>query len=131
MGVKLVALMTALAAVEVLIFGMLVGRARGTYGIEAPAMGGHPAFERINRVHQNSIEQLVVFVPLLWAFAASVSWMGAWILGAVFIVARIVYAVGYSRDAAKRGPGAIMTFVVMWILALGSVIGYVIQIARS
>jgi uncharacterized membrane protein YecN with MAPEG domain len=131
MGPKFVALVTALAAVEVLVFGMLVGRGRGTYGVEAPAMSGHPAWERLNRVHQNSIEQLVVFVPLLWAYALSVSQMGAAILGGVFIVGRVIYAVGYTRDAARRGPGAIITFIVQWILALGAVIGFVVQIARS
>ncbi len=131
MNLKLVAVVTALAAIEVLVFGMLVGRARGTYGVQAPAMTGHPDWERLNRVHQNSIEQLVVFIPLLWTFATSVDQMWAVVLGVVFLVARIVYAVGYARDAGRRATGAILTAIVLGLLAVGSVVGYTVQIARS
>ena len=131
MGIKLVALITALAAIEVMVFGMLVGRGRGIYGVPAPATSGHPAWERLNRVHQNSVEQLVVFLPLLWTFALSISQTWAAILGALFLVGRIVYAVGYAQDPARRAAGAIITVVVESILAAGSVIGYIVQIARS
>jgi uncharacterized membrane protein YecN with MAPEG domain len=131
MALKLVALVTVLAAVEVMIFGFLVGRGRVTYGVPAPAMTGHPTWERLNRVHQNSIEQLVVFLPLLWTYQGSISQLWAFILGMVFVVARIVYAVGYVRDPERRAPGAILTFGVLTILALGSLIGYLVQIARA
>jgi uncharacterized membrane protein YecN with MAPEG domain len=131
MGPKFVILVTALAAVEVMVFAILVGRARGIYGVPAPAMTGHPAWERLNRVHQNSVEQLVVFIPLLWAFSASIDWSWGAILGVVFVVARIVYAVGYARDASSRAAGAIMTAAVLWLLGLGGVVGFVVQIARS
>jgi uncharacterized membrane protein YecN with MAPEG domain len=114
-----------------MVFAMLVGRARGTYGVPAPATTGHPAWERLNRIHQNSVEQLVVFVPLLLLFATSVDQAWAAILGAVFVVARIVYAVGYARDASKRTAGAIMTAVVLWLLGVGAIVGYVFQIART
>src|SRR5262245_30491566 len=105
MGIKFVALVTALAAIEVMVFGILVGRARGIYGVPAPATTGHPAFERLNRVHLNSVEQLAVFLPLLWTFATSVSQMWAAILGAVFVVARVIYAVGYTRAPERRTAG--------------------------
>jgi len=131
MAIKFVALVSALAALEVIVFGLLVGRGRLTYGVEAPAMTGHPTWERLNRIHQNSIEQLVVFLPLLWTFAASVNVTWAAVLGAVFLVARILYAVGYARDPARRAPGAVLTAIVVSILGLGSLVGYMIQIARS
>jgi glutathione S-transferase len=35
-----------LAVIQLVVFGVLVGRARGTYGIAAPATTGHPVFER-------------------------------------------------------------------------------------
>ena len=72
-----------------------------------------------------------MFVPLLWVFAASVSQIWAFVLGVVFVVARIIYAVGYSREAGKRAAGAVLTIVVQFLLAIGAVVGYVIQIARS
>jgi glutathione S-transferase len=130
-GLRFVILATVLAAIEVMVFAMLVGRARGTYGVAAPAMSGHPAWERLNRVHQNSVEQLVVFIPLLWAFAGSVSQFWGGVLGFVFVIARIVYAVGYARDAGQRAAGAIATAVVLWLLGIGAVVGYVTQIIRS
>ncbi len=58
-----VSLISVLATVEVLVLGFLVGRGRVTYGVPAPAMAGHPTWERLNRAHQNSLEQLVLFLP--------------------------------------------------------------------
>lgn len=44
---------------------VVAGRAHGTYHVEAPATTGAPTFERYFRVHQNSMEALVVFIPAL------------------------------------------------------------------
>ena len=41
------------------------GRARHRYGIKAPAVTGAPEFERAFRVQQNTLEQLVWFIPAL------------------------------------------------------------------
>jgi len=35
-----------LAIIQFIVFGMLVGKARGQYGIKAPAMTGNEHFER-------------------------------------------------------------------------------------
>jgi uncharacterized membrane protein YecN with MAPEG domain len=131
MPMKLVALVSTLAVLEVMVFGALVGRGRALYGVPAPATSGHPTWERLNRVHLNSVEQLVVFLPFLWIFAFSVSQLGAACLGLVFVVARILYAVGYARDPARRAPGAFLTFGVQAILGIGSLIGAILQIVRS
>ena len=40
-------IVTLLALLEYLILGVMVGRARRTYGVEAPATTGNPDFERI------------------------------------------------------------------------------------
>jgi len=63
---EFVAFVIALALLEFAVFGMLVGWARGKYGVAAPAVSGHPVFERYFRVHQNTLEQLVAFVPAMW-----------------------------------------------------------------
>ena len=55
----------ALALIEFIVFSMLVGRARAKYKIEAPAITGHPVFERYYRVHYNTLEQLVCFIPAM------------------------------------------------------------------
>ena len=82
---------------------MAVGRARGRYGIKAPAVAGHPDFERALRVQMNTLEQTVMFLPLLWLAAqpyANPTWAG--LIGLVWLVARIWYAIAYSRAAEKR-----------------------------
>src|SRR5208283_816669 len=111
-----------LALLEYLVLGVMVGRARGTYGVEAPATTGNPDFERIYRVHVNTLEALIVFLPSVWIFSVVVNYKAAVILGLLFVIARIVYARGYMSAASKRGTGAALTAVINLILALGSLI---------
>ena len=40
---EIVAVVIVLALLEFVVFGMLVGRARGRYGVSAPAVSGHGA----------------------------------------------------------------------------------------
>lgn len=112
-----------LALLEYSVMAALVGRARGQYGIQAPATTGHPAFERVNRVHINTLENLIVFVPGVWIFGLYVSELWAAVLGAVFVLARAIYAVGYYRAAERRGPGAGITGIVNLVLIVGGLIG--------
>ncbi len=97
----------------------LVGRARGQYKISAPAVTGHPAFERVFRVQQNTLESLIMQLPALWLFAIYVSDMWASILGAVWIAGRVLYAQGYITEAKKRGPGMLISFIATTALLLG------------
>ena len=120
---KLVVLVTALALLEYLAFGILVGRARGRYGVSAPAVTGDPVFERYHRVHQNMLEGLVVFLPSLWIFATYVSEPVAALLGAVFIVGRAVYARLYILDPPRRSVGVAIHFSATAILLLGGMFG--------
>lgn len=112
-----------LALLEYTVMAALVGRARGRYGIKAPATTGHPAFERVNRVHINTLENLIVFVPAVWIFGVYVSALWAAVLGVVFVLARALYAVGYYRAAEQRGPGAGITGIVNIVLVVGGLIG--------
>jgi uncharacterized membrane protein YecN with MAPEG domain len=122
---ELVALVAGLALVEYWIFTMQCGRARGRLGVPAPATTGNPEFERYLRVQYNTIEQLVIFLPSLYLFAAFVSESIAAGLGVVFIIGRAVYFRGYVEDPAKRGPGFLLTFVPNLVLLLGGLIGAV------
>jgi uncharacterized membrane protein YecN with MAPEG domain len=122
---SLVSLAVVLALLEYAILGLLVGQARGKYKVPAPATTGDPIFERYFRVHQNTMEQLVVFVPAMFIFAAYVNGLVAAALGVIFVVARAIYAMGYIRDPEKREGGAVATFLVNTILVLGSLIGVV------
>jgi len=118
-----VAFVIALALLEFAVFGMLVGWARGRYKVPAPAISGHPVFERYFRVHQNTMEQLVAFVPAIWLFGTYVSptW-GAW-LGLVFVAGRLLYLLGYVADPAKREIGFALSSIPALILLLGGLWG--------
>jgi glutathione S-transferase len=120
-------IVTLLALLEYFILGFLVGRARQTYGVEAPATTGNPDFERYFRVHANTLEALIVFLPALWIFSLGVSYHIGVALGLLFVIARIIYARGYLSAAAKRGPGAIATFIINTTLVLGGLIWIVIK----
>jgi len=121
----LVALMIVVALVEYFILGLLVGQARVKHNVPAPATSGDPIFERYFRVHQNTMEQLVVFVPAMLIFATYVHPLVAAILGLLFVIARPIYAMGYIKDPAKRASGAAITFTVNAILLLGGLVGIV------
>jgi len=120
---ELVFLTILLALLEYVVMAAMVGRARVKYGIKAPATTGNPDFERVNRVHINTLESLVVFVPGVWIFALYVSELWAAVLGAVFVIGRAVYAVGYYQAADKRGPGAGLTGIVNLVLIAGGLFG--------
>ena len=100
-----VALVILLALAEFVALGILVGRARGKYGVKAPATTGHEVFERWFRVHYNTMELLVVFVPSIWLFGLYVSPKIGAALGAVYLVGRVMYVRSYVRDPAARGGG--------------------------
>src|SRR5262245_5687913 len=106
-----------------MVMGGLVGFARAKHKIAAPAMTGHPEFERTNRVHVNTLENLIIFVPSVWIFGAYVSPRWAAVLGFVFVAARAVYAFGYLKSADKRHLGAGVTGLVEAVLVLGSLVG--------
>ena len=120
---ELVYVTIMLALLEYMVMGGLVGFARAKYKIAAPAMTGHPEFERTNRVHVNTLENLIIFVPSVWIFGAYVSAQWAAILGFLFVVARPIYAVGYLRAAEKRHIGASITGLVEIVLVVGSLVG--------
>jgi uncharacterized membrane protein YecN with MAPEG domain len=107
------------AVLQFLVLGMLVGLARGRYKIAAPATSGHPAFERLFRVHQNSLEMLIVFIPSIWLYGWWVSQTWATGLGVVFLVARILYAIQYTQEPRSRRIGAMLSFLILTILVVG------------
>ncbi len=99
---------------------LLVGWARWRYGIRAPAISGHPIFERAYRVQANTLEQMPVFLPALWLAAWLHSDRIAALIGLAFVVFRVLYAVLYLRASESRGyayaPGA-LCMLGLWVLA--------------
>jgi len=119
------ALVILLALVECMVFAFRVGGARARFNIPAPATTGHPEFERIFRIHYNTLELMVVFVPAVWLFGMYLNPRWAAIIGAVFVLGRALYAVGYSRAAEKRSFGALLSFGAVAVLLAGAIFGVV------
>ncbi len=123
-----VAIVATLALLEYTVFVFRTGRARGKHGVPAPATTGHPEFERTLRVQENTIEQLVIFLPALFLFARYASATWAAVLGLVFVLGRALYAHAYVTDPARRGPGFLLSIVPNLILTLGALIGAAAQL---
>ncbi len=101
---NLIVVVTFIALLVYLWTGLRVGAARGKFGVPAPAISGAPEFERAWRVQMNTLEWLPLFLPSLWLFAWYWDPRVAAGVGAVWILARVMYAITYANDPAKRGP---------------------------
>ena len=121
----LTALVTLVAILFFFFTCMNVSRSRTTTGVKVPAMSGHPDFERAFRIQMNTLEWMPIFLPSLWLFAVYISDPIAAGIGAVWIIGRILYVLGYAKAVEKRGPGfAIQAFatVALWLGAFGAII---------
>jgi uncharacterized MAPEG superfamily protein len=112
-----------LALIEYLYFGVEVGRARARSGLAAPAVTGDPQFERVFRAHYNTLEQLVVFLPALFAAGYFVHEVYAVAAGLAFLVGRALYFRSYVADPTRRGPGMIVTMAANLALVIGALLG--------
>jgi len=119
----LVDLVIGLALLEYFVFGLLVGRARAKFDVPAPASSGHPTFERTFRAQQNTLEQLIIFVPSMWMFSSLVSAQIAAVLGVVFVIGRALYFRGYVAEASKRGTGFLISAAAQMTLLIGALVG--------
>jgi|TARA_B100000959_G_C14823365_1_gene558750 uncharacterized membrane protein YecN with MAPEG domain len=118
---ELMAIITALILVQTLFFGFEVGKARGKYSIKAPAVSGNEQFERYYRVHQNTLEQIVIFLPSFWLFGYFVSESIAAGSGFLFIVGRFVFRSAYLKDPSSREIGFLLSFLPIAVCLFGSI----------
>ena len=122
---KLTALVTVLSVVYTIYLALRVGGQRTKTGIAAPATTGHPDFERAFRIHMNMVEQMIVFLPVLWLSVAVIGDLWAGIAGFVWLAGRALYAVSYTKDPAKRGPGMGIAMLATMVLIVASLVGVV------
>ncbi|MDB5988039.1 MAG: hypothetical protein JWR16_3092 [Nevskia sp.] len=122
---QLPALITVLTVLLQLGIMAHVGRTRGKHMIQPPVCSGHPAVERALRIQMNTVESTLMFLPALWVFAGYVSEHWAGILGAVWLLGRVYYAIGYQIDPKKRSAGFLIGFGAIVVLTLGGLIGVV------
>jgi uncharacterized membrane protein YecN with MAPEG domain len=118
-----VAIVTLLALLVFFWMSLRVAQARRKYGIAAPAVTGNDDFERVVRSHYNTLEWMPIFLPSLWLFA--ILWQADWIasaIGLVWIVGRIMYAVGYARQAEARSMGFLVQSLAVAVLLFGALV---------
>ena len=117
-----------LALVAFLYATLLVGRARGKYKVAAPATTGDPAFERAFRAHQNTVEQIVFFLPLL--ILAALMWGDriAALYGLIWSVGRFLYVATYAQAAEKRTLGFLLSGVSSMLVLIALIVTWVIGI---
>jgi glutathione S-transferase len=106
-----------------LAFQWRVGRGRNKFNVPGPNTTGPETWQRYNRVHLNTVENLVVRLPLLWICGSYLHPYVAAPLGLVFVVARALYSRAYIADPATRGRGAWLTGISLYLLAFTSLIG--------
>jgi uncharacterized membrane protein YecN with MAPEG domain len=118
-------LIVLVALLQYIWFTARVGVKRGKYHINAPACEGDENWERLFRVQQNTMEQLIVLIPACYAFAYYLS--PTWVLlpGGLFIIGRFFYSAEYVKDPKTRVPGMVMTMLANVILVLGALFGVV------
>jgi glutathione S-transferase len=119
------ALITVLTLILYFVLIFNVGQARKKYGIKPPATTGNLDFERVLRVQNNTVEQLIFFLPLLWLFSFYVNSLWAAGIGAIWLIGRVVYAWGYYQAAEKRFPGFAISSLSSLALLAGSLFGIV------
>jgi len=123
-------LITILSLMFYSFVSLRVGLSRSKLGVKAPATQGHPEFERNFRVQQNTMERLLIFLPSLWLFSYTVDYRWGAGLGALWIVGRILYALGYYKEASKRGAGFGIGYLASHALLLGALVGIIMGIVK-
>jgi glutathione S-transferase len=125
---EFVAIVIVLALLQYFVFGLLVGRARSKFDVHAPAVTGHPVFERYYRVHQNTLELMIMFIPAIVLF-------GYWVrpdlgagIGFVYVIGRVIYLRAYISDPARRGLGFGLSILPILVLLIGGGIAAVLSL---
>jgi len=121
------AVIILLALSQYLYFTLRVGAGRAKYGVEAPATSGNETWERLFRVQQNTLEQLVVFVPVTVLFSMYIS--ATWVLlpGLLFLVGRQLYFHEYVNNPRSRGPGMGLTLFANAALVAATLVALVLK----
>ena len=121
----LTALVTLLAILIAIGTAILVARVRTVTGILPPAMSGDPRVERALRVQGNTVEGFIAFLPALWLAALYFQGWVPPIIGLIWCLGRIAYAVGYMADAKRRHLGFGICILSVFVLVILAGIGII------
>ena len=121
-------LVILLALAQFTWFTFRVGGARSKYNVTAPKTTGDENWERLFRVQQNTMEQLVIFIPTMVTFSLYVSALWGLVPGILFLLGRQLYSYQYVNKPGGRVPGMAMTLLANAVLLVGSLIGLLLKI---
>jgi glutathione S-transferase len=121
------AIVTVISVVFYFFVATRVSVARQKFGVKLPAISGHPDFERVFRVHMNTLEWMPIFLPLLWLCAIFLSDGVAALLGLAWIAGRVLYFTGYTNAVEKRLPGFFIQAMACVLLLIGAIAGIVMS----
>ncbi|NEP82967.1 MAG: MAPEG family protein [Okeania sp. SIO3B3] len=124
-------LVTVVSLLMYFVVTINVGRARAKYKIKPPQMTGDPNFERVLRVQQNTVEQIILFLPSLWLFSLFISPLWGAGIGTVWVVGRILYAWGYYQVAEKRILGFGISYLATITLLIGALVGILLPLWKT
>ncbi len=125
------AIVTLLVVLFYFYLATQVASARGKFNVPLPSIIGNPDFERIFRVHMNTLEWMPIFLPLLWLCAIYLSDLAAAVLGLVWIGGRVLYFTGYTEAVEKRLPGFFIQSTVCLLLLLGAIAGIIMRLTSG
>jgi glutathione S-transferase len=125
------AIVTLLAVLLYFFIATRVAAAHGKFNVKLPAMIGNPDFERVYRVHMNTLEWAPIFLPLLWLCAIYFSDIAAAVVGLIWIGGRILYYRGYTEAVEKRVPGFLIQSSACGLLLVGAVAGIVMRLSAG
>jgi len=126
-SILLTAVVSILAIVFYIVTLIRVGNMREKHEVRAPAVSGHPDFERAYRVQMNTLEAMPIFLPALWLAAVYFTRVPllAPAIGLVWIVGRIIYMQAYMADPSRRGLGftiSALSQIALLLLALAGIV---------
>ena len=104
-----------------------VAVAHAKFNVKLPATIGNADFERVFRVHMNTLEWMPTFLLPLWLCALYLNDIAAASLGVVWIGGRVLYFTGYSKAVQKRLPGFFVQSVACTLLFVGALVGIILR----
>lgn len=104
-----------------------VALARGRFNVTLPATSGNADFERVFRVHMNTLEWMPTFLVPLWLCAIYLNDIVAAALGVVWIGGRVLYFTGYSKAVRQRLPGFFVQAAACALLFIAALVGIVLR----
>jgi uncharacterized MAPEG superfamily protein len=126
-----ISIVTSIMLIQLFLFSIKSGMAREKDEVKAPATTGNEHFERLYRIHHNSMELLIIAIPSMWMFAMHVHAIGAAALGTVYVIGRVIYAKAYTADPDTRGTGFMISMIPTVILMIGALIGAIISLVKT